>query len=65
MLELDHIDPDTKTYNVSKMVSSMHFSLDRIKVEIRKCQVLCANCHRIKTLEEREIKWHLYLEEED
>lgn len=46
-LDLDHIDPYQKKHNVSTMKYSK--SLDDIKVEIAKCRVLCANCHRRKT----------------
>jgi len=34
-----------KEYDVSMMVSK-RLSIKRIKEEIRKCQVLCCNCHR-------------------
>lgn len=42
-LDLHHIDPDGKDLEVSKLIN---ISLDKAKVEIRKCVVLCANCHR-------------------
>lgn len=48
-LEFDHIDRSTKSQNVGRMCSSMHYSLVRIQKEIEKCIVRCANCHRKKT----------------
>ena len=45
-LDFDHLDPSTKNYDVAKMATRR---LDKIQEEIAKCQVLCANCHRIKT----------------
>ena len=57
VLEFDHIDPSTKKFNVSRMVSSQHHSIATIQKEIEKCQVLCANCHRRKTHNERGLVW--------
>lgn len=52
VLEFDHLDHTQKSFTISEAVSKAK-SLDKIKAEIDKCQVLCANCHRIKTWEER------------
>jgi len=41
-----HEDPAVKTHEVSEMINRS-FSIARIQVEIDKCIVLCANCHRI------------------
>ena len=49
-LHLDHIDRSTKKYSVSNMCKK-GYALDTIKKEIEKCQVLCANCHHIKSYE--------------
>lgn len=48
VMEFDHIDETTKEMCVSEMVS-LCFSWEKIKAEIDKCQILCANCHRRKT----------------
>ena len=45
-LDFDHLRD--KSANVSFMVIHGH-SISSIKTEIEKCQVLCANCHRVKT----------------
>lgn len=42
-LEFHHIDPATKIRAVSLM---QNYSAKRIKAEIEKCILLCANCHR-------------------
>lgn len=43
-LHLHHIDGETKVDRVSKMVTSS-YSLEEVKNEIRKCEVLCRKCH--------------------
>lgn len=48
-LQFDHVR-GKKSGNVSDMVRR-GFALDTIKTEIRKCEVRCANCHAIKTVE--------------
>tara|TARA_R110000772_G_scaffold23688_1_gene63190 strand:+ start:123 stop:527 length:405 start_codon:yes stop_codon:yes gene_type:complete len=48
VLDFDHLKE--KTMNVSEM---KRHSLGKIKEEIRKCEVRCSNCHRIKTHERR------------
>ena len=50
-LDFDHIDPTKKEFTIG--VSYTSVSLKRLYKEIDKCQVLCANCHRIKTLQSR------------
>lgn len=49
-LEFDHLDPSQKSRTVASM---MNFSWERIKEEIAKCVVRCANCHQIKSVQER------------
>ena len=42
--EFDHIDPSTKEFEVDKAKTKKAF----LK-EVEKCQMLCANCHHVKT----------------
>lgn len=42
-LELHHLDPNTKEFNLSK---SRSYSKEAIDKEIKKCILLCSNCHR-------------------
>jgi len=43
-LEFHHKDPANKTFNVSRKGHCR--SWERVKQEIKKCVLLCANCHR-------------------
>ena len=47
MLDFDHIDPSTKRKDVSQCISDD--TLSSLQVEMAKCEVRCANCHRAKT----------------
>ncbi len=47
-LEFDHIDPETKSFDINTNVS-----VERFWKEVAKCQLLCKGCHFKKTLKER------------
>jgi|SRR5882757_4746928 len=49
VLEFDHRDELTKSHNVTEL---WNYSWSRIMDEISKCDVRCANCHRIRTQEQ-------------
>lgn len=51
VLEFDHVNHN-KLYNISSMVY-MQSSIEKISIEIEKCEVRCANCHRRVTHERR------------
>lgn len=42
-LEFHHINPDEKLFEISKAAGR---SKKQILAELKKCKVLCANCHR-------------------
>lgn len=44
VMDFDHLRD--KSYNVSEM---MGFSTSKIALEIAKCELVCANCHRYRT----------------
>ena len=50
-LDFHHEDPTTKEGNVNRYVSNAQYK--RAYEEIKKCIVLCANCHRIHHYEEK------------
>lgn len=43
--DFHHINPQDKNHGVSQMIQ---YGINIIKIEIRKCLPLCANCHRIE-----------------
>jgi hypothetical protein len=47
-LQYHHIDPESKLGNISRMAKDV--SLIRIVEEIKKCIMLCANCHFVEEL---------------
>ena len=52
VLEFDHRDRLDKTAHVSVLVTT-GYSLDAVQREVSKCDVRCANCHLIRTREQR------------
>jgi hypothetical protein len=52
VLEFDHIDPKTKSFGIARAITCT-LSWGHILEEIAKCQILCANCHKIKTADEQ------------
>lgn len=53
VLEFHHKDKSDKDGDVSSSVSSARWSKVKIMKEVKKCSVLCANCHRKIHYEER------------
>jgi hypothetical protein len=52
VMEFDHRDPEIKRRNVPQMAGSV--SLMNLLKEIEKCDIVCANCHRVRTYSRRE-----------
>ena len=54
-LQVDHIDPTTKDPMLTKSGnpngrrSLWRWSAERRAIELAKCQVLCADCHKVKS----------------
>lgn len=53
-LDFDHIGTD-KVASISQMILVGNRSIESILQEIQKCEVVCANCHRIRTSKRREL----------
>ena len=52
-MDFDHREPIFKSFNISEAQSK---NLEVIKEEIKKCDVVCANCHRIREASRRNTK---------
>jgi len=55
VLEFDHRDPAQKEFAISRL-RTIPVSFARLKKEIAKCDVRCANCHRRKTIAKKDWK---------
>ena len=49
--DFHHLDPTQKEIGVNRILGN---AWDKIKEELEKCVLLCANCHRIRHYKERE-----------
>lgn len=49
VLEFDHRNPESKSGNISRMLTEA--SSAKLEEEMAKCDIVCANCHRIRTAE--------------
>lgn len=45
-MDFDHMPGEKKFRGVANMLS---YALDRLMAEIEKCELVCSNCHRIRT----------------
>lgn len=55
VLEFDHIDPSTKSFDIGNRSNR---TLKTVKEEISKCRVLCSNCHKRHTAKtQNHYKW--------
>lgn len=55
-LQFDHLDPKKKKFHIARMINAPE---DVVQKEVEKCQLLCEDCHRLKTKE----KWEYALPE--
>jgi hypothetical protein len=49
-MDFDHLGLEEKLNEVSKLTS---WGIEKVKQEINKCEVVCANCHRERTHQRR------------
>jgi hypothetical protein len=52
-LEFDHVNPSEKVFNIGEQIGTK--SRESLWEEIAKCEVVCANCHAIRTATCREL----------
>lgn len=58
-LQYDHLERTKKKFSIADVMSNPYrYSLKQIKKELAKCQILCANCHTIRTTKQRKV-WRL------
>lgn len=55
IMDFDHLDANEKLANVSRLVNGLK-PIEIILEEIKKCEVVCANCHRQRTYQRSEGK---------
>ena len=53
-LEFDHIDPTQKAFNIGKWIANR--KEEDIRAELKKCQLLCASCHKRKTVKAKSVE---------
>jgi len=54
-LVFHHINENDKKFNIADRLY-YHYGLERIQKELKKCMILCSNCHRILHYEQRNSK---------
>lgn len=54
-MDFDHRKPKKDRYCSISMLVQKCASLDRIKKEVKKCDLICSNCHRVRTSNRRYI----------
>jgi len=60
VLEFHHRDPASKYRTVSYLAGTS-CSIEKIILEIGKCDILCSNCHRIVTAKDQ--GWYKYIDQ--
>ena len=48
VMEFDHCNPDEKEFAVSNLLYYRR-AKEKLLTEITKCEIVCANCHRLRT----------------
>jgi hypothetical protein len=46
-MDFDHLTPDSKQGEVMRLIGRA--GMPRILSEVAKCEIVCANCHRMRT----------------
>lgn len=48
VMDFDHRNPKDKIFNLASAIDN-NVSWKNLKIEIFKCDIVCSNCHRIRT----------------
>jgi hypothetical protein len=56
VLEFDHLPQYEKKFEIAKAISGSTRSWVLILSEINKCEIVCSNCHKIRTMERGNFK---------
>lgn len=49
VMDFDHREPSKKLDSINRMINLHSYSKKKISKEIGKCDLVCSNCHRIRT----------------
>jgi hypothetical protein len=49
-MDFDHLEGFVKLGSINKMLTA---NMDVLRAEIAKCELVCSNCHRIRTIKRR------------
>lgn len=49
VMDFDHRNGEIKLAGINQMINYHSYSKDKILEEIKKCDLVCSNCHRIRT----------------
>lgn len=50
VMDFDHREPDQKEFTIARAYSSL-YGQKKLEAEVAKCDVVCSNCHRVRTHE--------------
>ena len=53
--DFDHIDPSTKSFGIAARSQA---PIEQVLAELEKCELVCANCHRIRTAKYQKGTYH-------
>lgn len=52
VMDMDHREREKKSFNIADGIRTL-VAMDKMLLELNKCDVVCSNCHRIRTYEGR------------
>lgn len=59
VLEFDHLPEYQKNFEIGKAISGSTRAWKTILSEIEKCDIVCSNCHKIRTMTRGNYKRHV------